>query len=593
MKNHHLRIILLSVAVAILSACGGGGGSSGPAVRAALPRIVEDTVPAGERLDLRSRNYFPAATGDTWTYSFVQGGAGVGTVTRSVSSVSGNEFTIAEAGFGTTEYTNYRRSTEGLVQVDLMGDSVSAAARALIGEILEFAEPFYPVGGTRRSVRQGDWSSDEDGDGINESFRLELTQQLVGLETVSLPLGSAETAHFRTVMALTLSPSKPSETPYTISATEETWWAPGIGLIRADRSAVDALNTSVIAPYSLQITGGQVGGSTLFVAPPDGTLNKITLTHNALVFDAGRNRYYASIPGSVPGNGNRIATIDASSGAVSYSAAVGAEPFALAMTADGSALYVGLNGSGDVVKLSLPGMAEQWRTRLPNDAFYGQFQAEQIAANPTNPDVVAVSLIRPNLSPRHGGVALIDGGVLQPRITQPHTGSNLIAFDSAGQYVYGYNNESTEYGLRKIEVRVDGLVELFTVTTSGGYTPRSLDWSPQGIVLERTLYRASDLAQLGTVNTLASPAGCRAHSVPNRLVCFYTAPGNGGDGRLALVDASSFVIQATPAYLLSSNQEAPSQLVAGAAGQVALRFGATYWQSPATALWLFSSAMLQ
>ena len=81
--------------------------------------------------------------------------------------------------------------------------------------------------------------------------------------------------------------------------------------------------------------------------------------------------------------------------------------------------------------------------------------------------------------------------------------------------------------------------------------------------------------------------------MPNRLVCFYTAPGNGGDGRLALVDASSFVIQATPAYALSSNQEAPSQLVAGAAGQVALRFGATYWQSPATALWLFSSAMLQ
>jgi hypothetical protein len=270
-----LRIILLSVAAAILSACGGGGGgSSGPAVRTALPRIVEDTVPAGERLDLRSRNYFPAAAGDTWTYSAVQGGASIGTVTRSVSSVSGNDFTIAEAGFGSTEYTNYRSSTEGLVLVDLMGNSVSAAARALIGEILEFAEPFYAVGGTRRSVRQGDWGRDADGDGINESFRLELTQQLVGLETVSLPLGSAETARFRTVMALTLSPSKPSETPYTINATEETWWAPGIGLIRADRSAIDAQNTTVIAPYSLQITGGQVGGSTLFVAPPDGTLTR-------------------------------------------------------------------------------------------------------------------------------------------------------------------------------------------------------------------------------------------------------------------------------------------------------------------------------
>ena len=47
----------------------------------------------------------------------------------------------------------------------------------------------------------------ENGDGIAESFRLEVVQVLVGFETLTLPRGSAETAHFRSTTTLTVSPS--------------------------------------------------------------------------------------------------------------------------------------------------------------------------------------------------------------------------------------------------------------------------------------------------------------------------------------------------------------------------------------------------
>jgi len=60
-----------------------------------------------------------------------------------------------------------------------------------------------------------------------------------------------------------------------------------------------------------------------------------------------------------------------------------------------------------------------------------------------------------------------------------------------------------------------------------------------------------------------------------------------------LVDASTFVIQATPASAVSGLSAAPTQLVAGPAGQVALRFDATYFSSPASGLWLFTSTALQ
>ncbi len=66
-----------------------------------------------------------------------------------------------------------------------------------------------------------------------------------------------------------------------------------------------------------------------------------------------------------------------------------------------------------------------------------------------------------------------------------------------------------------------------------------------------------------------------------------------GEGRLVVVDATSFVIQATPAYAVSGLNSPPTQLVAGPVGQVALRFDATFVASPGSALWLFTSPALQ
>ena len=73
----------------------------------------------------------------------------------------------------------------------------------------------------------------------------------------------------------------------------------------------------------------------------DGT----AITNRDLLYDAARARYYASVPGSVLAQGNRIAVIDAASGAVNYSAVVGSEPGAMTLAADGASLYVALDGS--------------------------------------------------------------------------------------------------------------------------------------------------------------------------------------------------------------------------------------------------------
>lgn len=585
--------IWVALLAAWLAGCGGGGGGDDPAVREPLPPLSQDLLPGGERLDLRARRYFVAQAGDTWVYDVEQAGATTPRgATLVVNAVDGDDAWLHETVLGETSRGHWRRTAEGIVSVATLAGAAPPAVVAAVGDLLEYPEPFYAVGAERLAIRQGSWGEDLDGDGRPESFRLEIGQVLVGFETLALPRGSAETAHFRSVVRLTLVPSQAANAPLTLVSTEHSWWAPGLGRVRVERGAVDGGGQVVEPVQTLRLVAATVGGVEQFQAQPDGTVTKLALPHRALVYDRLRGLYYASVPARAGANGNRIAVIDAASGTVQYSPPVGSDPGALALAADGSALHVALDGSGEVVHLNLPAWQEARRTRLPVEPIYGQLLAEQLAVSPVDASVVAVSLRRTTVSPRHGGVALVRAGVLQPRMTQPHTGSNLIAFAGDGQWLYGYDNESSGFGLRRIELLADGLAERSVVATGAGYGPSVLDATPQGPLLGDTLYRGSDLATLGRV---AAPGGsCRPAAAAPRLLCLqelhYGAVG--GVRHVVVADAASFTTLDTPAYALRDPPTEPVELLPGPPGQVALRIGPAYAGQPATALWLFSSARL-
>lgn len=166
-------------------------------------------------------------------------------------------------------------------------------------------------------------------------------------------------------------------------------------------------------PYDLALTALQVGGVDALDPALLRDVRSIALVHRDLVYDAARRRYYASVPGTVVGQGNRVASIDADSGAVSYSGVVGSDPGALALAGDGASLYVGLDGSSEVLRLALPGMTELSRTAL------------------------------------------------LPVQTPGHTGANRIVFGADGSSVFGINIESTEFGLRRLLV-VDPVTAVIT-----------------------------------------------------------------------------------------------------------------------------------
>ena len=614
MKTYAIRWAVLVSVVVTLAACGGGGGGGEIAtmaaptttpvtttptpppqtlVRAALPTLVQDIEPAGGRIDLRSRNYFPLGNEDTLTYDKTKGSTVIaGAVKRTTSALPTRDPMVFEVDEGVRTDFTYRRTATGILAIDPLGSDAPAAVRALVGNVLEYPEPFYAAGAVRTTVRQGGFGADLDGDGIQESFRLEIKQLLVGLETLPLPVGTAEMAHFTTTATFTISPSRQSSEVSTVITTENSWFAPGIGLVRANYVSTRPDGTVEEPFYSIAVASGKVDGDTLFTAIPGVSSSiKLNLTHNALVFDAARNRYYASVASTVVGRGNTIATIEPTTGEIAYSAPVGSGPSAMAISADGKALFVGVNGTRDVVKLRLPDMAEMSRTRLPVEARRGTTVADKIAVSPTEPDVIAVSTVTDTGSPDYGSLVLVRNGVVQPRTTSFFTCVNLIVFDPSGQLIYGFCNRTSEYSLRRIQVLADGVVEeqAFLSDAATRFEVRELDLSAQGLVLDSAIYRPSDFSLLGRVT---SPIGlCRAHSVSNRLVCLADVP-RFGNGLLAVVDASTFAVLSSPRYGGTADAS-PNQLVAGPVGQVALRYRGDAIGETAATLRLFNHLNLR
>jgi DNA-binding beta-propeller fold protein YncE len=187
-------------------------------------------------------------------------------------------------------------------------------------------------------------------------------------------------------------------------------------------------------------------------------LKALPLVANDLIWDPGTQMIYASVPGSAgPGLGNTITAINPYTGAVGPSIFVGSEPGKLARSDDGRFLYVALDGAASIRRVNLQTGRAELQFALGNDPFFGPRYAEDIAVQPGNPQTVAVSLKYKSVSPKHAGVAIYDDGVPRATLTPGHTGSNVIEFSRSGSLLYGYCNETTDFGFRRMAVAASGV----------------------------------------------------------------------------------------------------------------------------------------
>lgn len=184
---------------------------------------------------------------------------------------------------------------------------------------------------------------------------------------------------------------------------------------------------------------------------------QINLATKDIIYDPLTEMIYASVPSSAGSLGNSIIPIDPLAATIGTAVFVGSEPGELARSDDGQFLYISLDGAAAVRRFRIPTQSPDIQFSLGSDPFFGAFFAEDIEVQPGNPNVVAISLKFLGLSPRHAGVAIYDNGVQQPNTTPGHTGSNVIDFAADPVRLYGYNNETTEFGFRRMLVDASGV----------------------------------------------------------------------------------------------------------------------------------------
>ena len=583
--------IVFVLSSAWLAACGGDGGSN--AGNQSLvdgnvdiyvtdePVIVNDIVPAGPSLELSTKAYFPVGLNDAWAYTLQEEFRSVSAkLSRTVRRVVGDRIEIDTEMEGAYGIEAYRRTAAGLVAIEPFGDDYPEAARKLIGELLEYPEPFPPIGAARYSIRQGDWGADIDGDGVNDRFRLTIEQTLVDVEPLTLPQRVvSNTAHFRTTMTLAFRFSRAREILYS-QIVDDTWLAPGIGLVKSETASRDQAGTAIMPRTTLTIVSARIDGESVLSPDSDGRLRQVALTHRALVYDPIRRLYYATVPRSAAMHANRIVMIDPGNGAVTMiPQSFGTDLNALAISHDGSMLYLGVDGSSELVGLQLPQMTVVSRTRLP-DSDGLPVVVNRIAVSPADSRLVAVSLRRADLgygSTAHRGVALVRSGVLQPRLTPPGLGGDRIVFDGSGRDVYGVHAMAAENGLQRLAVRPDGLEVVGSVDWHQAYWTTMIDWNANRLLVGGLVWRTPDLvSQPIFLGPLMATVSCRTLPNSNRTVCVidqeHSTP-NFVDRKLGVLATDSLAGIARLGY---PDAEMPGYLhdfVPGPPGTIALRFG--------------------
>jgi hypothetical protein len=183
----------------------------------------------------------------------------------------------------------------------------------------------------------------------------------------------------------------------------------------------------------------------------------VDLKANDVIWDATRGLLYASVPSSGGTHANSVAAIDPTTGAITKAVPVGSEPEYMAISDEGQYLYVSLRGSSTVRRVALASFAADIEFSIGSPISGSRVVVEEMLVVPGVPRTVVLSRMFTGGS-RHAGIFVYDDGVRRGPAEQGHGGINSITFAGrSASLLYGYNNESSEAGFRRMVIGPSGV----------------------------------------------------------------------------------------------------------------------------------------
>lgn len=187
------------------------------------------------------------------------------------------------------------------------------------------------------------------------------------------------------------------------------------------------------------------------------TLSPIDVVANDVLYDAGRDVVYASVPSTGGPQGNSIVRISPT-GEVGKPIFVGSEPNALALSTDGRYLYVGIDGAAAYRRVDLTNDSVGPLWPLGRNSC-GSFRAVDMVVLADDPHALAVARRNIQCDPNDEGIAVYDDGVMRPETTLPEAGTLAIEPSGDPNVLYGIAQPYLGDGLQIFALSPDGITE--------------------------------------------------------------------------------------------------------------------------------------
>lgn len=318
--------------------------------------------------------------------------------------------------------------------------------------------------------------------------------------------------------APTLTQIYPNGGPINSAATVTLY---GTGF--AENSTVAMNGTSIAATYGgsslLTVTipassvalPGNLNFTVTTPAPGGGTTAPLPYTayvgipNNDLVYNPADGLLYVSVPSSAGSPlGNSIVGIDPVTGNTMRSIFVGSNPNKLALSSDGTQLFVGLDGTGALAQVNLTTghVTNQFLLGEGPGAYNPPYTAAYLAAVPGEPNSVAVAAT--GTSTGGPGVTIYDSGVARAKTSSSlNFGDGALAFGSSASTLYMMSSPSV------YEMTVDstGITGGSTFYSSNNYSGDYIQYDNGSLYLSSgVVLDASTAALLGTFYATPSAA---------------------------------------------------------------------------------------
>jgi hypothetical protein len=173
----------------------------------------------------------------------------------------------------------------------------------------------------------------------------------------------------------------------------------------------------------------------------------LSLATNDIVYDKISQKIFASIRSDSPTNPDTITVIEPVTGNTGPFVSVGVQPNKLTTSQDGQFLYVGLDGTGSVRRIQLPGLTTGPTFSLGTGIMAGcptaPLLVDDMEVLPGSSQSIAVSRrYAGGCSPWHFGIAIFDNGIQRAVVTPSRPLANIIEFSGSSSVLYGLDGES-------------------------------------------------------------------------------------------------------------------------------------------------------